>query len=76
MLPPILVEFRRLYPGIEIKVLTGSMTELQDALGKGQVDMLFLPAYSPEATGEFRTEVLFREELLVGNRSMLTPDWV
>ena len=75
MLPPLLAQFGRLYPGIEVKVRTGNVEELQDALRKGRIDLLVAPSCGPEFAREFQTESLFQEELLlIGNRSMLTPD--
>lgn len=48
MLPLILAPFKKRYPGIDVKVISGSGSSLRENLRAGEVDFVFLPTWSKD----------------------------
>ena len=63
LLPPILSEFFRTYPGIRVKVVELPTGEMQRQIRDG--DLAFGLGYGPESTEFISVDELFREELML-----------
>jgi DNA-binding transcriptional LysR family regulator len=63
MLPLILPEFRKLYPGIEVKVYEARSMLLIDSVIKGQTDFLIIPDAIDEKVID--THFIYEEELVL-----------
>ena len=64
LLPRILLQFRRLKPGVELALRELTGTAQLDALGKGEIDVGFLRP--PVALDRFEVETLVRERFVAG----------
>lgn len=63
LLPPLLAEFSRLYPGVHVTVHQLPSGQLEEELDKGNLDLGI--AYSPPATNHVVAEKLFDEPLVL-----------
>ena len=63
LLPPLLAEFSRLYPGVHVTVRQLPAGQLEEQLDKGDLDLGI--AYSPPATDNIVAEKLFDEPLVL-----------
>jgi DNA-binding transcriptional LysR family regulator len=66
--PPLVSEYRRAYPGVEIKVVTGGTPRLLRKLRAAAIDLALLTL--PIDDRELRVEPVWREEMLL----VLPPD--
>lgn len=75
MLPQILPEFNKRYPGIKVEVITGSGNHLVEALRTGDIDFFFLPMW--EQQKDLAQVKISEEELfLVTARGYLDDSWL
>ncbi|MDD3369495.1 MAG: LysR family transcriptional regulator [Lachnospiraceae bacterium] len=65
MIPKIIVEFQKRYPGIEIKLLTKSAEKLKVDLREGIVDLLLFPHYGTEKEQGIASQKICEEELVL-----------
>lgn len=73
VLPKILPEFLRYYPGVEVRTIEGNAEELKENLRRGSADLIILP--HPDKISEFRAIEICREELFaVTRRGYLSPE--
>ena len=63
LLPPLLAEFSKLYPGVHVTVRQLPTGQLEEQLDKGNLDLGI--AYSPPATDNVVAETLFDEPLVL-----------
>ncbi|MCD8371665.1 MAG: LysR family transcriptional regulator [Clostridiales bacterium] len=63
MLPLILAPFKQRYPGIDVKVISGSGNSLRENLRAGEVDFVLLPTWSKYK--DISQVTISREELVV-----------
>jgi DNA-binding transcriptional LysR family regulator len=68
VLPPVLREFRRAHPAVEIRLITGSMANILRELRTGTVDIALLTFPLPDS--DFATLPALQEELLL----VMRPD--
>ncbi|ETA80151.1 LysR family transcriptional regulator [Youngiibacter fragilis] len=67
MLPHILPEFTRRFPGIEILTVEAKSSELKEQLIRGILDFIVIPQFNrnPEADESLSHEVIYQEELFL-----------
>lgn len=63
MLPELLKEFWRRYPGIYIETVEENSTSLKEYVNQGKVDIAILPLITPDSSLDI--EVIYEEELLL-----------
>jgi LysR family transcriptional regulator, cyn operon transcriptional activator len=63
LLPPILADFSKLYPGIKVKLIELPTGEMQRKIRDG--DISFGLGYGPVSTESIQSEELFREDLML-----------
>ena len=68
MLPRVLPRFTELYPGIQLRALSGSGQTLLDKLYKGEIDMVYLSDGLELAQQGLENEVLYSEEMIMAAR--------
>lgn len=74
MLPRVLPAFSQTYPGIEVRVLSGSGQSLIAALRQGEADLIFLSDGMDFAQQGLQSEVLYSEEMVLAvKRGALEP---
>lgn len=79
MLPPVLKEFQKLYPGVEVCLVEGNSRTLMEALRRGDANFIVLPKESIERIQESKTEWvaerIYQERLLlVAGEGVLGPE--
>ena len=75
MLPRLLPRFARLYPGIEVQMLSGSGQTMLEALRTGDAELVFLSDGLEIAQQGLRSEVLYSEEMVLAvRRGTLPPE--
>lgn len=75
MLPPALKEFKKIYPGVELRSVEAKTDLLLDLLKKGTVDFAILPGEISSIKLNYGTELIYKEELLmVASKGVVTPD--
>ncbi len=67
MIPDLVLQFSKLYPGIEIEVHTASGSKLKKALKDGAFDFLILPGLADEELIGIVSESVFQEEILIAS---------
>lgn len=73
MLPLLLPAYKKLYPGMDVQLVTAHTTGLDNYILRSKVDLAILPA-NPWDSG-IASEALFAEELLlVGDRRTVRPE--
>ena len=75
MLPETLKEFRRVYPGVEIRTQEAKASVLLESLQKGETNLVVIPKNEDGLGPELQEELIYREELLfVAGPGVVTPD--
>ena len=74
MMPKLLPEFCKKYPGISVEVFTESGQKLREALRDGRIDMLILPDTWPEGEYSFTGRLIYREELVLAAKAGTITD--
>ena len=75
MLPETLKEFRRVYPGVEIRTQEAMASVLLESLQKGETNLVVIPKNEDGLGPELQEELIYREELLfVAGPGVVTPD--
>jgi len=67
MLPHILPEFTRKFPGIEVRTVEAKSSELKEQLVRGTLDFIVIPLFylDSEIDGNLSFEVIYQEELFL-----------
>ena len=65
MLPKLLPVFRRKYPAVKIEIFTDSGQSLRENIGKGRLDVLFLPDDGKELAPNISAQAIYVEEMLL-----------
>ena len=73
MMPKILPEFSRRYPGITIDLFSASRQKLLDALRSGRIDLAILPDIDLSAESDLAGEPIYQEELLLAAADGFLP---
>ena len=73
MLPRLLPAFTQTYPGIEVRVLSGSGQSLIAALRQGEADLIFLSDGMEFAQQGLESEVLYSEEMVLAVKRGTLP---
>lgn len=63
LLPPVLAEFQRRHPGVEVSLEIGNTSVIQRRLLANQIDVGFTEGFAD--AGELRAEVFMRDELVI-----------
>ncbi len=79
MLPAALKEFKKLYPGVEVRTIEANSSVLLAGLKKGDTNFIILPKESADtysdSKAELEMEVIYREKLiLVAGEGVLRED--
>lgn len=64
IMPRLMTEFGKAFPGIEVEVLTDSGRKLRESLRLGQVDLLLLPSTKADDDHGLEKQLLYTEELV------------
>lgn len=64
LMPRLVRDFNRVYPGIHVDIFTQSGQRLREALKTGRIDLLILPSDGQEEDPGFICQRLYREELV------------
>lgn len=73
MLPLILPEFKKQYPGVEIDIVENKGTILREEAQKGRMDFIILPAHVMDNSFEF-IKIYEEELLLIARRGMVSQE--
>lgn len=63
ILPPVLLEYQKRYPGVQLDVLESGAYELKEMLLKKEIDLTF--ASRPEKEPNFKNKFVFQDELVL-----------
>lgn len=63
LIPPIIAQFEKAYPQIEVEILSGNLSTIHTLLSEFKIDLVILNA--EDTTPEMETHRLFREEFLL-----------
>ena len=75
MLPAVIPEFKKQYPGIELQVMEAKSDELLQAILRDDISFYVIPRSQGELPVGLKAESIYREQLLlVAEGSMLTED--
>lgn len=75
MLPAVIPEFKKQYPGIELQVMEAKSDELLKAILRDDISFYVIPRSQGELPVGLKAESIYREQLLlVAEESMLTED--
>mgnify|MGYP000016690192 FL=1 len=75
MLPAVIPEFKKQYPGIELQVMEAKSDELLQAILRDDISFYVIPRSQGELPVGLKAEPIYREQLLlVAEESMLTED--
>lgn len=75
MLPAVIPEFKKQYPGIELQVMEAKSDELLQAILRDDISFYVIPRSQGELPVGLKAESIYREQLLlVAEESMLTED--
>lgn len=75
MLPAVIPEFKKQYPGIELQVMEAKSDELLQAIMRDDISFYVIPRSQGELPVGLKAESIYREQLLlVAEGSMLTED--
>lgn len=75
MLPAVIPEFKKQYPGIELQVMEAKSDELLKAILRDDISFYVIPRSQGELPVGLKAESIYREQLLlVAEGSMLTED--
>ena len=75
MLPAVIPEFKKQYPGIELQVMEAKSDELLQAILRDDISFYVIPRSQRELPVGLKAEPIYREQLLlVAEESMLTED--
>lgn len=75
MLPLILPEFKKRYPGIEVEVMSAAGNQLTEALRRGNIDFCFLPMWE-EQKDLSQLKIVDEELFLVAAETFLDDSWM
>lgn len=64
VMPRLIRDFNKIYPGIHVDIFTQSGQKLKDALKSGRIDLLLLPSDVQENDPAFLCRRLYREEIV------------
>lgn len=69
LLMPIIAEFHKIYPQIEIQIISGQSEDLVSQLDYGQIDVLFMTWYKEDGT--YQTQKVFEiQDVIIGDKNM------
>lgn len=75
MLPAVIPEFKKQYPGIELQVMEAKSDELLQAILRDDISFYVIPRSQGELPVGLKAESIYREQLLlVAEGSMITED--
>ena len=75
MLPPVLQEFKRVYPGVEVRTQEAKAAVLLESLKKGETNFIVLPKDRQELDSDLEAELIYKEELLfVAGPGVIGPE--
>lgn len=75
MLPLILPEFKKHYPGIEVEIMSAAGNRLVEALRRGDIDFCFLPMWE-EQKDLSQVKIVDEELFLITAESYLDDSWL
>ena len=75
MLPAVIPDFKKQYPGIELQVREAKSDELLQAIMRDDISFYIIPRDQGELPVGLKAELIYRERLvLVADSSMISPD--
>lgn len=75
MLPPVLREFRKRYPKVQVQTWEEKGQNLMTALQKRELNFIILPVNHEELPVDLTSELIYREYMrVVASPSMITPE--
>lgn len=77
MLPPVLQEFKKVYPGVEVRTQEAKSDILLESLKKGETNFVILPKDQRDLDSEMEVELIYKEELLfVAGPDVIGPEYL